>query len=77
MMGPPRKMPSRLSASRILSYDKAERSSSAPPINRYDKNSAFLDQSRNDVVKLDPWRTELDQLRLNNTRYQPNALKSS
>ncbi|CAD6186506.1 unnamed protein product [Caenorhabditis auriculariae] len=31
MMGPPRKMPSRLSASRILSSDKAERSSSAPP----------------------------------------------
>ncbi|CAD6198172.1 unnamed protein product [Caenorhabditis auriculariae] len=31
MMGPPRKMPSRLSASRNSSYDKAERSSSAPP----------------------------------------------
>ncbi|CAD6195648.1 unnamed protein product [Caenorhabditis auriculariae] len=31
MMGPPRKMPSRLSASRIPSSDKAERSSSAPP----------------------------------------------
>ncbi|CAD6184201.1 unnamed protein product [Caenorhabditis auriculariae] len=31
MMGPPRKMPSRPSASRILSSDKAERSSSAPP----------------------------------------------
>ncbi|CAD6194764.1 unnamed protein product [Caenorhabditis auriculariae] len=32
MMGPPRKMPSRLSASRNFSTDKAERSSSAPPI---------------------------------------------
>ncbi|CAD6197238.1 unnamed protein product [Caenorhabditis auriculariae] len=31
MMGPPRKMPSRPSASRNLSFDKAERSSSAPP----------------------------------------------
>ncbi|CAD6196289.1 unnamed protein product [Caenorhabditis auriculariae] len=31
MMGPPREMPSRLSASRFLSSDKAERSSSAPP----------------------------------------------
>ncbi|CAD6186977.1 unnamed protein product [Caenorhabditis auriculariae] len=46
MMGPPRKMPSRLSASRILSSDKAERSSSAPPINRHDKKSVFLDQSQ-------------------------------
>ncbi|CAD6186952.1 unnamed protein product [Caenorhabditis auriculariae] len=54
MMGPPRERPSRLSASRILSSDKAERSSSAPPINRDEKRSAFHDQSRDDVVKLDP-----------------------
>ncbi|CAD6194421.1 unnamed protein product [Caenorhabditis auriculariae] len=33
MMGPPRKMPSRPSASRFLSFDKAERSSSPPPRN--------------------------------------------
>ncbi|CAD6190796.1 unnamed protein product [Caenorhabditis auriculariae] len=75
MMGPPRKMPSRPSASRI-SYNKAERSSSAPPINSDDENSAFLTQRGDDGFKLE---TEVDQLegRLNKNRYQPNARKSS
>ncbi|CAD6184316.1 unnamed protein product [Caenorhabditis auriculariae] len=67
MMGPPRKMPSRLSASRILSSDKAERGSSAPPIIAMTRNPpSFI--GRSDVVKQDSWRTEFDQLRLNNTR---------
>ncbi|CAD6199385.1 unnamed protein product [Caenorhabditis auriculariae] len=43
MMGPPRKMPSRPSASRISS-NKAERSSSAPP------------NSYNELVLFCPWR---------------------
>ncbi|CAD6186469.1 unnamed protein product [Caenorhabditis auriculariae] len=49
MMGPPRKMPSRSSASKILCSDKAERSSSAPPINRVVKKSD--NQSRTIVFK--------------------------
>ncbi|CAD6195422.1 unnamed protein product [Caenorhabditis auriculariae] len=123
MMGPPRKMPSRPSASRI-SYDKAERSSSAPPrsflrtcsdqtmeirrklevtsgsydrkmgtywkknlstttgtsgfeVDRDENKCAFLDRIRGNFFRR--CRTELDQLRgrLNNARYQSNALKSS
>ncbi|CAD6194159.1 unnamed protein product [Caenorhabditis auriculariae] len=82
MMGPPRKMPSRPSATRILSSDKAERSSSAPPrsfsLSRC-KTFASINQIRDDAFELDSKRTDLDQQRgrLDNTRYQPDALKSS
>ncbi|CAD6195915.1 unnamed protein product [Caenorhabditis auriculariae] len=54
MMGPPREMPSRLSASRIFLVLTRPSGALAHRlvINRDDKNSAILDQSRDDVVKL-------------------------
>ncbi|CAD6198428.1 unnamed protein product [Caenorhabditis auriculariae] len=102
MMGPPRKMPSRPSASRDLSSDKAERSSSAPPKRTSGMkignelahwNISLLLAGTIDLMKMmknpassikvatrsimDPWTFDQLRGRLNNIRYQPNALKSS